>query len=108
HCTSGLPSDVTVKISESSFHLHKFPLLSRSGLIERLITEASNEGSDCITQIHDTPGGAKAFELAIKFFYGVKLELTALSAVSLKRVAEYLQMTEDYGEGNLISQIETF
>ncbi|KAK6942813.1 BTB/POZ domain [Dillenia turbinata] len=108
HCMSGLPSDVTVKINESSFHLHKFPLLSRSGLLERLINEATNEGSDCIIEIHDIPGGAKAFELATKFCYGIKLELTALNAVSLRCAAEYLQMTEDYGEGNLISQIETF
>ncbi|KAA8516547.1 hypothetical protein F0562_016947 [Nyssa sinensis] len=109
HCTTGLPSDVTIEIEEMSFHLHKFPLLSRSGLLEKLIGEFSNDdGSVCVLQLHDIPGGAKAFELIAKFCYGAKIELTALNVVSLRCAAEYLQMNEDYGEGNLITQAESF
>jgi len=40
-CTTGLPSDIVVEVEEMSFHLHKFPLLSRSGVMERLIAEVS-------------------------------------------------------------------
>ncbi|KAH7553575.1 hypothetical protein JRO89_XS12G0028800 [Xanthoceras sorbifolium] len=109
-CTSGLPSDVTIEVGEMTFHLHKFPLLSRSGLLEKLIEESCSEldGSVCLLKLHDIPGGAKAFEFITKFCYGVKMEVTALNVVSLRCAAEYLQMTNDYGDGNLILQTEAF
>ncbi|XP_042490477.1 BTB/POZ domain-containing protein At5g03250 [Macadamia integrifolia] len=108
-CANGLPSDIIIECGELSFQLHKFPLLSRSGVLEKLIAEASNNnGQSCILQLHDIPGGAKVFELIAKFCYGIKMELTSLNLVSLRCAAEHLQMTEDYGEGNLIFQTETF
>ncbi|XP_010523149.1 PREDICTED: BTB/POZ domain-containing protein At1g30440 [Tarenaya hassleriana] len=108
-CTTGLPSDIVVEVGEMSFHLHKFPLLSRSGVMERMIAEASKEGDEkCFIQISDLPGGNKTFELVAKFCYGVKLELTASNVVYLRCAAERLEMTEEYGESNLISQTETF
>ncbi|CAH2034508.1 unnamed protein product, partial [Thlaspi arvense] len=108
-CTTGLPSDIVVEVGEMSFHLHKFPLLSRSGVMERIIAEASKEEDDkCLIQISDLPGGDKTFELVAKFCYGVKLELTASNVVYLRCAAEHLEMTEEYGEANLISQTETF
>ncbi|KAJ4916900.1 BTB/POZ domain-containing protein [Raphanus sativus] len=108
-CTTGLPSDIVVEVGEMSFHLHKFPLLSRSGVMERRIAEASKEGDDnCLIKISDLPGGDKTFELVAKFCYGVKLELTASNVVYLRCAAEHLDMTEEYGEGNLVSQTETF
>ncbi|XP_054802960.1 BTB/POZ domain-containing protein At1g30440 [Prosopis cineraria] len=107
-CTTGLPSDIVVEVGEMSFHLHKFPLLSRSGVMERLIAEASEVEDECTINIPGIPGGAKTFELVAKFCYGVKLELTASNVVYLRCAAEHLEMTEEYGEGNLISQTETF
>lgn len=77
--------------------------------MERLIAEASNEGEEGrLFKLPDIPGGAKTFELVAKFCYGVKLELTASNVVYLRCAAEHLEMTEDYGEGNLISQTESF
>ncbi|KAG4971304.1 hypothetical protein GLYMA_13G221200v4 [Glycine max] len=108
-CTTGLPSDVTIEVGEISFLLHKFPLLSRSGLLKKLIAESSKEdGSSCVLQLHDVPGGAKTFKDITRFCYGVKLEITSLNVVSLRCAAEYLQMTENYGEGNLVAQTEAF
>ncbi|KAF3782908.1 BTB/POZ domain-containing protein [Nymphaea thermarum] len=108
-CTTGLPSDVVVEVGEMSFHLHKFPLLSRSAVMENMIGEMTEKGEEkCVIQLHSVPGGAKAFELVAKFCYGVKLELTAMNVVYLRCAAEYLQMTEEYGEGNLIAQTEIF
>lgn len=108
-CTTGLPSDIVVEVEEMSFHLHKFPLLSRSGVMERLIAEASKDGDpNCVINLPDIPGGAKTFELVAKFCYGVKLELTASNVVYLRCAAEDLEMTEDYGEGNLVNQTELF
>lgn len=108
-CTTGLPSDIVVEVGEMSFHLHKFPLLSRSGVMERLIAKASKEGEEgCSINLPDIPGGAKTFELVAKFCYGVKLELTASNVVYLRCAAEHLEMTEEYAEGNLIMQTEVF
>ncbi|XP_020092299.1 BTB/POZ domain-containing protein At1g30440-like [Ananas comosus] len=107
-CTTGLPSDVTVEVGEMSFHLHKFPLISKSGLLEKLITENSDKDDGCIIKLPDIPGGAKSFELVARFCYGVKLELTASNVVYLRCAAEYLEMTEEIHEGNLIAQTELF
>lgn len=87
----------------------QFPLLSRSGLLKKLIAESTSEdGSSSILQLHDVPGGAKTFELITKFCYGAKLEITALNVVSLRCAAEHLQMTENYGADNLIGYTESF
>ncbi|KAK8611259.1 hypothetical protein V6N13_131317 [Hibiscus sabdariffa] len=108
-CTAGLPSDVNINIGEMSFHLHKFPLLSRSGMLRKLIEECSTgDGASVSLRLDDLPGGAKAFELISKFCYGVKIELTAHNVVSVRCAAEYLQMTDDYGDENLILQTESF
>ncbi|CAH1448731.1 unnamed protein product [Lactuca virosa] len=108
-CTTGLPSDIVVEVEDMSFHLHKFPLLSRSGVMERLIAEASEqEDKVCTITLPNIPGGAKTFELVAKFCYGVKHEITASNVVHLRCAAEHLEMTEEYGEDNLISQTETF
>ncbi|KVG69398.1 BTB/POZ fold [Cynara cardunculus var. scolymus] len=87
----------------------QFPLLSRSGVMERLIADASEHGdSGCTISLHDVPGGAKTFELVAKFCYGVKHEITAANVVHLRCAAEHLKMSEEYGEDNLISQTEMF
>ncbi|KAL1826246.1 hypothetical protein ACET3Z_004658 [Daucus carota] len=107
-CTTGLPSDIIVEVGEMSFHLHKFPLLSRSGMMEKLIAEASGGEGACVINLPDIPGGDKTFELVAKFCYGVKLELLATNVVYLRCASEHLEMTEEYGDGNLISQTESF
>ncbi|TKW09138.1 hypothetical protein SEVIR_6G073900v4 [Setaria viridis] len=109
YCTSGLPSDISVVVGEQSFHLHKFPLLSKSDLLERCIREKIDKGEDSwVIDLSDIPGGAKAFELAAKFCYGVKFEMTASNVVHLRCAADYLEMTEEMSEGNLIAQTENF
>ncbi|XP_011041017.1 PREDICTED: BTB/POZ domain-containing protein At5g03250-like [Populus euphratica] len=108
-CSTGLQSDVIIEIGETSFHLHKFPLLSRSEALAYLIGDHSSENEKkCVLQLHDVPGGAKTFLLIAKFCYGVKMELTTSNVVSLRCAAEYFGMSEDYGEENLIAQTENF
>ncbi|XP_010558762.1 PREDICTED: putative BTB/POZ domain-containing protein At5g13600 [Tarenaya hassleriana] len=104
-CSTGLQTDVVIQVEETTFHLHKFPLLSRSGFLENLLAEYDN---DRVLQLDDIPGGARAFLLVAKFCYGVRIEVTASNVVSLRCAAEYLRMSEDYGEGNLVSQTENF
>lgn len=108
-CTSGLPSDLTIEIGETSFNLHKFPLISRSALLAKLIGDNPDEDAPvCSVHLNDIPGGCKAFELIAKFCYSIKLELTSHNVISLRCASDYLQMTDDYGEENLITQTETF
>ncbi|KAH7851391.1 hypothetical protein Vadar_010875 [Vaccinium darrowii] len=38
-CTTGLPSDVVVEVDDMAFHLHKFPLMSKSKKLHDLVTE---------------------------------------------------------------------
>ncbi|OAY81814.1 BTB/POZ domain-containing protein [Ananas comosus] len=108
-CTTGLPSDITIEVGEVLFHLHKFPLLSKSGLLEKLIREKPEEGEEgCSVNLTDIPFGPKAFELAAKFCYNIKFELTASNVVYLRCAADYLEMTEEISEGNLVSQSDDF
>lgn len=58
--------------------------------------------------LDDLPGGPDAFELAAKFCYGIAVDLTATNISGLRCAAEYLEMTEDLEEGNLIFKTEAF
>ncbi|XP_076957359.1 putative BTB/POZ domain-containing protein At5g13600 [Bidens hawaiensis] len=115
-CSSGLPSDVTIQVGDVSFQLHKFPLVSRSKTLENLIGDCSDDEKKIIfsdekrsfATLHDLPGGHKTFLLIAKFCYGVKLEVNSTNIVPLRCASEYLQMTEEYGEGNLIDHTESF
>ncbi|XP_013619760.1 PREDICTED: putative BTB/POZ domain-containing protein At5g13600 [Brassica oleracea var. oleracea] len=105
-CSTGLKPDVMIQVQDQTFHLHKFPLLSRSGYLETLFSKASE--STCVAQLHDIPGGPDTFLLVAKFCYGARIEITAENVVSLRCAAEYLQMSENYGDANLIYLTESF
>lgn len=107
HVASDLPTDVIVHVSEVRFYLHKFPLLSKSSKLQRLILNATEEGTDEV-HIADFPGGAKAFEICSKFCYGMIVTLSPHNVVAARCAAEYLGMTEDMDKGNLIFKIEVF
>ncbi|BBN12087.1 protein MpNPH3 [Marchantia polymorpha subsp. ruderalis] len=102
-----LQSDLVVEVGDMSFHLHKFPLLSRSGKLNRLVFDSRDVENSHI-KLDDMPGGPETFELAAKFCYGVAVELTSANVASLRCAAEYLEMGEDLEEGNLMSKTEAF
>ncbi|KAJ7539005.1 hypothetical protein O6H91_11G072500 [Diphasiastrum complanatum] len=108
-CTTGLPSDIAIELEDMTFHLHKFPLISRCGRLARLVADISDiEDSECTIKLPGIPGGKKAFELAAKFCYDGKVGLAADNIVAMRCVADYLEMTEEFGEGNLINKTENF
>ncbi|KAL2240286.1 BTB/POZ domain-containing protein At5g66560 [Sesamum indicum] len=145
-CTTGLPSDVIIEVDDMTFHLHKFPLMSKSRKLHELITEQEkslatgrttriqtpsestqeldndseekqeiqeeqeNEEDEeqCHITLPDFPGGSESFETAAKFCYGVKIDLSATNVAPLRCAGEYLEMTEEYSEDNLISKTERF
>eukprot|EP00252_Welwitschia_mirabilis_P009973 TRINITY_DN2296_c0_g1_i5.p1 TRINITY_DN2296_c0_g1~~TRINITY_DN2296_c0_g1_i5.p1 ORF type:complete len:557 (-),score=115.81 TRINITY_DN2296_c0_g1_i5:348-2018(-) len=87
--------------------MHKFPLVSKCGYIHKLVAEG--QGADnSILDLHDIPGGAESFELAAKFCYGINFEITTRNVAMLRCAAEYLGMTEEYADGNLIARTEVF
>ncbi|CAH1441700.1 unnamed protein product [Lactuca virosa] len=79
-CNAGLPSDIMIIIDKVNFHLHKFPLSSRCGKIDKLIKETQN--TDIIT-LEDIP-------------------------VLVYCLAEYLEMFDEYGDDNLLARAETY
>lgn len=120
-----------IEVDEMSFHLHKFPLMSKSRKLHQLITEQENkptmawkqeketeieeeEGEEeeevtCHISIpEDFPGGSETFEMVAKFCYGVKMELSSSNVAPLRCAGEYLEMTEEFAEDNLISKTERF
>ncbi|KAL4277693.1 hypothetical protein AHAS_Ahas20G0332700 [Arachis hypogaea] len=46
--------------------------------------------------VTEFPSGSKAFELAAKFCYGVKIDLSPSNVTSLRCTGESLEMTEEY------------
>ncbi|KAL1538920.1 BTB/POZ domain-containing protein [Salvia divinorum] len=143
-CTTGLPSDVIIDVDDMTFHLHKFPLMSKSRKLHEMITEQENsqealktarirgssepdhnpdndiaekqeiqeeeeeDDAHCHITLPDFPGGSDSFETAAKFCYGVKIDLSAANVAPLRCAAEYLEMTEEYSEENLISKTDKF
>ncbi|KAL9141372.1 hypothetical protein ABFS82_14G098700 [Erythranthe guttata] len=106
--STDIPSDLVVQIDDVSFHIHKYPLLSRSGKMNRVIYESSRDTDVNKVALNDLPGGPESFELAAKFCYGIAVDLTAANISGLRCAAEYLEMTEDLEEGNLIFKTEAF
>ncbi|CAO2815791.1 unnamed protein product [Amaranthus hypochondriacus] len=85
----------------------KYPLISRCGRLNRIIHD-THEGELNKIHLNDLPGGPDSFELAAKFCYGIAVDLTASNISGLRCAAEYLEMTEDLEEGNLIFKTEAF
>ncbi|CAL9770190.1 unnamed protein product [Musa acuminata subsp. burmannicoides] len=102
---SELEIDIIVKVGDVIFHLHKFPLLSKSSRMQKLVT---TNNDDNLGEIHipDIPGGPAAFEICVKFCYGMTVILNAYNVVSARCAAEYLEMHETVEKGNLIYKIE--
>ncbi|KAL4369778.1 hypothetical protein GQ457_05G006780 [Hibiscus cannabinus] len=136
-CATGLPSDVVIEVDDMTFHLHKFPLMSKSRKLDQLIAEQGQKSStsnvtkqkqreteteieeedfqeeeeeddECQIYLPDFPGGPATFETAAKFCYGVKIDLSSSTVVPLRCAAEFLEMTDEYSEDNLISKTERF
>ncbi|KAG2311379.1 hypothetical protein Bca4012_025908 [Brassica carinata] len=105
---SDVTSDLTIEVGSASFSLHKFPLVSRSGRIRKLLVESKDTKNTYNLNLPGVPGGSEAFELAAKFCYGVVLQFTSSNIASLRCVAHYLEMTEELSEKNLEVRTEAY
>ncbi|KAF4379149.1 BTB/POZ domain-containing protein At5g47800 isoform X2 [Cannabis sativa] len=104
---SDIPSDLSIQINNISYLLHKFALLPRCGLLQRLCS-SSDESEDTKIELHDIPGGEDAFELCAKFCYGITINLSAHNFVPAFCAAKFLRMTESVEKGNFILKLEAF
>ncbi|XP_076940223.1 phototropic-responsive NPH3 family protein NPY1-like [Bidens hawaiensis] len=104
--SSELVTDFTVLVDEVKFHLHKFPLLSKSNRLQKLALIATEDNSDI--RLVDFPGGPRVFEICAKFCYGITVSVSPYNVVAVRCAAEYLEMTEDIDRGNLILKIDVF
>ncbi|KAE8698541.1 Root phototropism protein 3 [Hibiscus syriacus] len=107
YVATDIPSDLLVQVGDVNFHIHKYPLLSRSGKMNRFVYDWKDRDLDKFA-LEDLPGGPEVFALATKFCYGIAVDLTAENISGLGCAAEYLEMTEDFEEGNLIFKTEAF
>ncbi|XP_051132116.1 BTB/POZ domain-containing protein At5g48800-like isoform X1 [Andrographis paniculata] len=102
-----VPSDIIIEVDGGTFSLHKFPLVSRSGRIRKLVAEHRDSHGSRI-ELQNLPGGAESFELAAQFCYGINFEITAANVAQLCCVSDYLEMTEEYSKNNLASRAEEY
>ncbi|KAJ6843330.1 BTB/POZ domain-containing protein NPY2-like [Iris pallida] len=102
-----LATDIIVNVGDVKFYLHKFPLLSKSARLQKLVAAIDEETNDEI-DITDIPGGPSAFEICAKFCYGMTVTLNAYNVVAARCAAGYLEMHETLEKGNLIYKIEVF
>lgn len=104
--SSEVTSDLIIEVKGSRYLLHKFPLLSKCALLQKLCSELTD--TEHVIQFEDFPGGIDAFEICAKFCYGITITLSSLNIVPVRCAAEYLEMTEDVEKGNLIYKLEIF
>ncbi|XP_020686386.2 BTB/POZ domain-containing protein At5g48800 [Dendrobium catenatum] len=102
-----VPSDITIDVNGACFSLHKFPLVSQSGQIRKLMAEHKDVDISRVGLLN-LPGGSDAFELVAKFCYGVHFEITPENVAQLLCVSEYLEMTDQYAAENLASRSEAY
>ncbi|XWS13000.1 hypothetical protein CRYUN_Cryun37aG0137500 [Craigia yunnanensis] len=104
---SDIPSDLTIRINNICYLLHKIPLLPKCGLLQRLCCDSDNSGFVTI-DLHDIPGGEDAFELCAKFCYGITINLSAHNFIPAFCAAKFLKMTESIEKGNFVLKLEAF
>ncbi|KAK1275136.1 BTB/POZ domain-containing protein NPY2 [Acorus gramineus] len=104
---SELATDIIVNIGDVKFHLHKFPLLSKSARLQKMVASTTDDDNDEI-DIPDIPGGPASFEICAKFCYGMTVTLNAYNVIAARCAAEYLEMNESTEKGNLVYKIDVF
>ncbi|XP_042479318.1 BTB/POZ domain-containing protein At5g48130 [Macadamia integrifolia] len=100
---TGLPVSVRVRVDDKVFELHKHPLLSKSGYFKKALN-----GSTELELPGNFPGGSKVFEMIALFTYGFSAPIDPFNVAALRCAAEFLEMTEDYGCGNLCERTDLY
>ncbi|KAJ6419428.1 hypothetical protein OIU84_029524 [Salix udensis] len=106
--TSQIATDLSIQVQDDTFTVHKYPLLSKCGYIGRLELQPTISTFGCELKLENFPGGSEAFKIILKFCYGLPLELNSSNIAPLRCASEFLEMSEELDDGNLISKTEAF
>lgn len=102
------PTDFTIRVQDVTFYAHKYSLVAKSGYLRQIELHPSNSNYGYDIKLENIPGGSDVFEMVLKFCYGVPIDLNPTNVAQLRCAAEYLDMSEELEEGNLISKTEAF
>ncbi|KAI5587914.1 hypothetical protein BDE02_05G061700 [Populus trichocarpa] len=105
---SPIPTDLSIQVQDITFTVHKYPLVSKSSYIGRLEIQPSISNFGYELKLENFPGGPEAFEIILKFCYGLTLDLNPSNIAPLRCASEFLEMSEELDDGNLISKTEAF
>ena len=86
---SGELSDLTVKVNNKSFNLHKFPLFVRSDYFKEICAASSS------VDLKEFPGGASTFETIADYLYGKNVDVNPNNVVPIRCAIDYLKMNDD-------------
>ncbi|KAJ6378123.1 hypothetical protein OIU78_028375 [Salix suchowensis] len=84
--TSQIATDLSIQVQDNTFTVHKYPLLSKCGYIGRLELQPTISAFGC----------------------ELKLEKLPSNIAPLRCASEFLEMSEELDDGNLISKTEAF
>ncbi|KAK7849174.1 btb/poz domain-containing protein npy2 [Quercus suber] len=93
YVASELATDIILIVGDVKLYLHKFPLLSKSARLQKLVATTNEENADEV-HISDIPGGPAAFEICVKFCYGMTATLNAYNAAAARYSIIVLQTTK--------------
>lgn len=88
--------------------LKQYPLVSKCGYIGRLELQPSISNFGYELKLENFPGGPEIFKIILKFCYGLPINFSPENIAPLRCAAEFLDMSEEYEDGNLISKTESF
>ncbi|CAL1399856.1 unnamed protein product [Linum trigynum] len=106
--TPQIPADLSVQVQEATFTVHKYPLVSKCGYIGRLELQPSISNFPYEVKLENFPGGPEAFDAVLKFCYGLPLDLNPQNIAQLRCASEFLEMSEELEDGNLVTKTEAF
>ncbi|XAR73386.1 hypothetical protein NMG60_11007339 [Bertholletia excelsa] len=106
--TSQIPTDLAIRVQDITFHVHKYPIISKSGYIAKAELQPSKSNLGYDLKFDNLPGGSETFEDILKFCYGLPIALNPNNVAALRCASEFLEMTEELEDGNLISKTEAF
>ncbi|KAI4317265.1 hypothetical protein L6164_025151 [Bauhinia variegata] len=106
--TPQIPTDLSIQVQEINYKVHKYPLISKCGYIGQMIIQPSISNSGYDIKLDNFPGGSETFEIILKFCYSLPIDLNANNVARLRCASEFLEMTEELEDGNLISKTEAF
>nr|XP_009802566.1 PREDICTED: putative BTB/POZ domain-containing protein DOT3 isoform X2 [Nicotiana sylvestris] len=106
--TCQIPTDLSIQVEDVTFHVHKYPLVSKCGYLRTIELPRPNSHLGYDLKLEKFPGGSGTFEIILKFCYGLPISLNPDNVAATRCASEFLDMTEAMEDGNLIAKTEAF